>query len=270
MAFVCINGAFFKEEEPVLDLQNLSFKYGDGFFETMKICSGAIPLWAWHVKRMESSLKLLQFPFAGKDLPDPDLILELCRRNGCQALGRVRIAFFRTSKGWGFAVEAWSLDREINYLNQVGLSLAIYPMVRKSTDAFSNLKSANYLPYVMASLYAQEKGVDDCLVLNSFHHIADSSKANVFLVKNNVLITPALHQGCVNGVMRGYLIENCKSIGIAVRQQVVTEKDLMEADEVFLTNAVYGLRWVGTFADNRYTSQLSALLHENLIATIFR
>ena len=148
-------------------------------------------------------------------------------------------------------------------LNENGLVIDIFPDARKSCDKFSNLKSANYLPYAMAARYAKENKLNECLVLNVHERIADATIANIFLIKGDRLITPSLNEGCVNGVMRRYLIANIK-----VEEGEIAETDIQDADEVFLTNAISGIRWVKNFREKSYSNLQSRKIYKDLIQTI--
>ena len=92
-------------------------------------------------------------------------------------------------------------------LNENGLVIDVFPGARKSCDSFSNLKSNNYLPYVMAGLYAKKNKLNDCIVLNSFDRVCDSAIANIFIVEKDKIFTPPLSEGCVAGVMRRWMLE---------------------------------------------------------------
>jgi branched-chain amino acid aminotransferase len=83
-------------------------------------------------------------------------------------------------------------------------------------------------------------------------NIADSTIANVFILKANVLITPPLSEGCVDGVMRRHVIHTLLQNGYYVKQMPITIDFLKSADEVFVTNAIKGLQWVGQCGDVRY------------------
>jgi branched-chain amino acid aminotransferase len=131
------------------------------------------------------------------------------------------------------------------------------------------VKSANFLPYVLAELFAKEKGIDDALVLNAFNYVADSSKANVFLVKGKQIITPALNQGCVSGVMRRFLLEELKTNDYSIRQEEVSEQELLEAEEVFLTNSIYDIRWVRQYKDRQYSPALSHSIYQKIIRPLY-
>lgn len=271
MNFVCFNGDMIPAHQPLFSAHNRGFKYGDGVFETIKVCQGKIPLAALHFKRLFQSLELLGIQPAFTEEMLYDCIIALSRENDCPDLARARLAVYRAEDNTAsFVIEAVSLAGEVNEFNKKGLAIGLYPYARKSNDAFSNLKTANFLPYVMAGLYAKEKVLDDCLVLNCDNQIADASKANVFLVKGKQVYTPALHCGCVNGVMRRFLIDGFKRMDIQVLEQELCEIDLFDADEVFLTNAIYGMRWVQSFKQKAYSNAFSEAAYEQLVLPRFK
>jgi branched-chain amino acid aminotransferase len=194
----------------------------------------------------------------------------LCQLNQCSENARIRLAVYRDDENsCGYLIEARSIDTHINDWQDEGLRICLYPFARKSMDPFSNIKSANYLPYVLAQKYAVENSFDDAIVLNAQNLLCDSSKANLFLIKGNELHTPALHQGCVNGVMRRVVIEEAKNLGFKIRQDEVSEDSLLESDEVFLTNAIQIIRWVKTYRDRTYIHEKTRKIFEAVSATIF-
>ena len=129
--------------------------------------------------------------------------------------------------------------------------------------------SHDTVPYVLAAKYAQEKQMDDAIVLNTQNNLCDTSKANIFLVKGDQIHTPALHQGCINGVMRRVVIEEVKELGFRLYQEEITEEDLLNADEVFLTNAIQMIRWVKTYKHKAYISIQTKKIFDAVSATIF-
>jgi branched-chain amino acid aminotransferase len=155
-------------------------------------------------------------------------------------------------------------------LNESGYTIDIYPYARKSKDAFASLKTANFLPYVLAGIHAQENQLDDCMVLNSDNNICDTSKANIFLIRGKEIFTPALHQGCVNGVMRRFLIDGLKGLDFTIYQETIKEEDLFNADELFLTNAVFGMRWVKSFRAKTFTHAATAEIYRQLVSPVCR
>jgi branched-chain amino acid aminotransferase len=279
MNYISINGKIIPASKPVLQADNRGYRYGDGLFETMKMVNGQLILEKYHFERLFGGLKLMQYKisslFTAARLRKE--ILALCKKNSCTDLARIRLSVFRgngglydETKGLQYLIECWPLNASFNQLNKNGLDIDIYPHAQKSCDLFCNLKSANYLPYVMAAQYAKANKLNDCLINNVKGHIADATIANIFMVKNNLVITPSLSEACVNGVMRRYLIEKLRvSRNFELREGVVTKNDLETFDEVFLTNAMNGIRWVKSFRNKVYTNTRTIQLFSDFIAPLY-
>jgi branched-chain amino acid aminotransferase len=271
MNSVCFNGNIYAAVQPLFTAQNRGFRYGDGIFETIKVHHHKILLPGFHFDRLFLSLRLLKIDLSGKMSQEElsNQILELCRINNCLSSARVRLAVYRGEDNMAnYVIEAFDLANGVNQLNEKGWSLDIYPYARKSVDAFANLKTANYLPFVLADLYAREKGLEECLVLNTENKICEASKANIFLVIDNEVHTPALHQGCVNGVMRRYVIEELKKLNIPVHQREVDENLPEKAEEVFLTNAINGMRWIKNFKGRNYQCKVIQKLYQQIMVPL--
>lgn len=277
MNYICVNGKLFPADQPVLMADNRGYRYGDGLFETMKFAQGITQLPGFHFERLFESMQLLKF-----DIPKlmtaeklDQEILQLCQKNKCEKLGRVRLSVFRGNGGLNdgdktpaYIIECWPLHESYNQLNENGLVIGIYPEAKKSCDIFSNLKSANYLPYTMAAQFAKENKWDDAFILNQHERVADASIANIFIIKEGMIATPSLSEGCVKGVMRRYLIEQSGVIGYELRERPITVEDVVHADEIFLTNALYGIRWVKQFRNKIYTSVKTVKIFDQLFKTI--
>lgn len=196
-------------------------------------------------------------------------VMALCSLNDCFNSARIRLAVYRDENNTaGYLMEALPLNETVNRW-QEGLVLTLYPLARKSTDAFSNLKSANFLPYVLAQKFAEERNVDDAIVMNIHNRICDTSKANIFIVKNNEIFTPALREGCVNGIMRGVVIEEVKKLGYALHQDALSEEQLLAADEVFLTNAMQIIRHVSQYKTATYGFTTTKKIFDTVCKTLF-
>ena len=278
MNHICINGKIISGEEPVLLAANRGFRYGDGLFETMKIWKGEILLGNYHFQRLFAGLSLMKFEI--HKLLNAEIlkekILHLCKKNECEKLARVRLTVFRgngglydETGGLQYIIECWPVNESVNKLNENGLVIDVYPDARKSCDVFSNLKSANFLPYVMAALYAKENKLNDCLIQNTYGNIADATIANIFLIKNGIVSTPALSEGCINGVMRKYLLEKLQSANYPVQEGIVTRNDLETADEIFLSNAMYGIRWVKQMGNKTFTNLQIVKIYNDFVLPLY-
>ncbi|MDF2384818.1 aminotransferase class IV [Nostoc ellipsosporum NOK] len=267
--FCCLNGRFVRASEPVLLASNRSYRYGDGLFETLRVINGRIQLPEYHFDRLLRGMKLLDYTLPRRFDPDTleQHILQLAQKNQTTAASRIRLSVFRGNGGLydeegpaQYLIESWPLESSIWQWNENGLEIDIYQKIRKSCDTFANLKSASFLCYSMAARYAKQHKLNDCLVLNEFGRIADSSIANVFIIRGTSITTPPLSEGCVDGVVRRYLLQELRSLimehGFDLAEQPCTPEELATADGLFLTNAIRGIRWVKQCGQASYNSEM--------------
>lgn len=262
MEFIIVNGNVIEKNNAGLSPDDHSYRYGDGLFETMKIANGNILLEEYHFERLFSGLELLKFkiPLHFSKQKISDEVKKLCKKNNCQELARVRLSVSRGRGGLydcdnkvSYLIESGPLEQNNNVLNENGLVIDIFPDARKSLDKFSNLKSANYLPYIMAAIWTRENKLNDALILNQHNQVCDSTIANVFWVESGNIFTPPLSAGCVAGVMRKRILD----LGQNIKEKNLTENDLLNADEVFLTNTINGMCWVKQFRDKTYENRIA-------------
>ncbi len=277
--YAIFNGKIVKENDICISANNRSFRYGDGFFETMKMASGKLLLQDFHFDRVYSSLDLLQFTKPSLFTADylSTLIKNIAVKNGHQALGRIRLNVFRGDGGLydvenhspNYLIQTWQLNESINKFNENGLIIDVYEDAIKTCDKFSGVKSNNYLGYAMAALWAKDQKINDCVLKNSFGHIADATIANVFIVKDGIIKTPPLTDGPVNGVMRRYLLKKFGEENIAFEECSITASDLHLATEIFLTNVICGIKWVKQFGRINYSNPVSSNLYKKLILPLY-
>ncbi|HMR84512.1 MAG TPA: aminotransferase class IV [Niabella sp.] len=274
MRKICYNGIYYNEQEPVLKAGNKSYRYGDGFFETMKIWKGKILLASYHKERIAKSMARLKFLLpAGVDTHFLfTQITALCGQNNCLDAARVRLSFsngegslFDNNNQLHYLIEAWPLDEHINGPNENGLTTGLFTAIKKSCDEFASIKSASALIYSVAARYSIENNWDDCILLNQENRVCESSIANIFWIKENRIFTPPLTEGCVDGVTRAYLMD---TIG-TVTEIPCLQKDLLEADEVFLTNAIRGISPVKTFGNRNYSNIIITELFREYIQPLY-
>lgn len=272
--FLFLDGKFIRTNTAIIKADNRSFRYGDGFFTTIKCENEKILLEPFHFERINQSIQLMQFqpPSYFQDDYFRGSIQALLRKNGHTNLARVRCTIYRGDRGIyeeqthfpHLIIQSWPLNKTSNQLNINGLDIEIYPNAVKAVDSFSNIKSNNYLPYSMGAIWAKQHCLNDALLLNSFGRIADSTIANIFMVKNGEIFTPSLSEGPVAGVMRRAIISLAKQHQIRVFEQEILPTDLLTADEIFLTNAVAGLKWVKSFAGKQYPMEFAQLFFNKI------
>jgi branched-chain amino acid aminotransferase len=274
MDLINVNGSILKRDEAGLRVDDHSYRYGEGLFETMKLVKGKILLERLHFERLFHGFEILKLKVP--ELISPPMftkeILKLCSKNNCDELSRVRLSVSGGNGGlydgderFQYIIECWPLEQAINELNENGLVIGVYPDARKSCDHFSNIKSANFLPYVMAAKYAKQQRLNDCLVINIHERICDATTANIFWIKKDQVFTPPLSEGCIAGVMRRWLIEKMQDAGYSIRETNCENADLENAEEIFLTNAIHGTRWVKQFNNKIYTNNFTKNIYRQFV-----
>ncbi len=266
--FSLCNGKWIENDQPLLLPDNRAFRYGEGLFETMRMQGGKIPLFDLHWQRLTNDLPKLYFNLPVHCTKDylSEQIQKLCQKNKITEAARIRLTIFKGEGGiweepsstFNWLLQCWSLPLHKMQLNINGLDIGVFEAGRKACDQFSNIKSNNYLLYALAAQYAKTQHWNEAIVLNQHNRICDTTIANIFFIKNNQIYTPSLSEGCVNGVMRSYLIEKFRKENKDIIEGGYSATDLLDADEVFLTNAVQGVRWVKSLGDRTYGCQQTA------------
>ncbi|MFD2920280.1 aminotransferase class IV [Terrimonas rubra] len=260
MKYVHVNNVLMAANTPRLLADNKAYRYGDGLFETIKVISGKPALLSYHIARLYRGITQLQYnmPVYFNEAWLADSIQELCIANGHNLQARVRLSLYRgngdifSNPEAGILIESYELvPEQLQHPLVIGLYTAGY----KTADAFSNLKTASSLLYSMAAIYATQHQWQDSLILNYHQRIIETAIANIFWVKDGAVFTPPLSEGCVAGVMRQYLLDNT-----TITEKLCMIDTLLEADEVFITNAIRGIRPVTAFQEKKYVSSLGLQL----------
>lgn len=265
MPFFNYNGKLFADGEPVISANNRGLRYGDGLFETMKMKEGGIILPDEHFARLWKGMQLMQFdiPKLWSPAKFEEQFAQLSAKNKLSA-ARIRLTVVRGNGGLydaantpNYIIEATALPESNAGLNINGIQLCIYKDAQKAIDRFSNLKHNNCLPYLMGAMFAKQQHCNDALILNSKGNICEATIANVFLIKDDLISTPSLSEGCIAGVTRKCLIDKMREQAFNVQEVPVTIEDVLNADEIFLTNSISPLRWVSALGEKSYSNVLT-------------
>ncbi len=260
--YVNNNGTLLPNNQPTIQTGSRSFLYGDGLFESIRIINGMPINIESHFNRLVEGAKVLRLRlpvyFTAAFLATK--IKELIQKNEITNGGKCRVSVDRINGGTylpeaneiTYFIEA--VPHSANYfeLNAKGLEIDVYQELKKQNNFLANFKTKNGLVSVMAAILAQEKGFDDFLITNENRTVLESSNSNIFLTSNGVLYTPGLEDGCIGGTMRMQIINLAIQNNIKVYECSVTPQNLLVADEIFLTNAIRGIAWVGGYRTKRY------------------
>ncbi|MBN2164873.1 MAG: aminotransferase class IV [Marinilabiliaceae bacterium] len=278
--YICFNGEILTVSELHLSIENRSFRYGDGVFETIR-CFGNQPMFFdLHYNRLFRALAILEINI--KSIPSREVLLKriesLINKNKIFISSRVRLTLFRNDGGLytpqsndcNYLIEVSPLNDNKYILNDKGLVAVVYNGMKKSPGIISPFKTANSLLFVLAGLYKKRMGVSEVFILNADNQIIEALASNLFWFKGDYLLTPSVSSGCVDGVMRRVIIELANKKGIRVMEVPgVSIDEIMDADELFITNAIQGVNWIVGIDNKRFYSSKTINIHRELNCYIY-
>ena len=260
--YVNNNGAVLPNKGATIAAGNRSYLYGDGLFESVRILNGKPINLQNHFNRMVEGAKAIKMRFPAFFTVQffEDKINELIHVSGITEGGKCRISLDRALGGTyipetneiSYFIEVYPYESNYFELNTKGYEVDIYLDIKKQNNFLANYKTKNGLLYVMTAIAAKEKGLEDLLITNEKGAVIESSNSNLFVVSNGVLYTPGLEEGCLAGTMRMQVINIAIQHGIKVYECSILPQNLLAADEIFLTNAIRGIVWVGGYRTKRY------------------
>ena len=251
-ARVWLNGRLVALQEARLPVNDQGLQYGYGFFETIRVDRGRVPLLAEHAARFNKTWQALM-PGPLPDLSWETLIDQVVSANGlqdrCAAVKILATRGTRDEAPWdhNLLVSARAYTHRLRQVEGSGLKLATYPHPRQSPLA--DYKTLNYLYYHQSGHWAQTQGGDEALILNPDGSVSETSTANLLLIHQETVIRPQ-SPAVLPGVMAQAACRFLAGQGYAVIQRPVLPNELLSADAVLAANALMGVVPVSSL-DNR-------------------
>lgn len=248
---------------------NRAFYLGDGLFESMRASKGKVLWLPYHYARLIKGMECL-----GLELPPrfsldfmQDLCEELLATNKINQGAKLRLTVFRSGAASHFPntdtvdyILETSPLIDSTYLWTRPLRVTICGEYLLFPSQFSEIKSLNRQVYTMATRYAQRGGFDNALLCAPNGAIAEFTNGNLFLVRDNILLTPPLTTGCLNGVIRKVLLEKAITLGFELMESEFDLRALTAADEAFGTNALTGIFPVRSIDQVSFSAYRASLL----------
>jgi len=276
--FILHNDTLLLAEAQYLNVRNRATQYGDGLFESIRLVNGKPLFIKDHFKRLELGAQLLKF-----NLPNSlnvtslaSKICDLAERNLVTKGGRARLTIYRefgglyapTSNQSGFILEVEPLENNLFQLNAEGYSVDLFQDIRKVKNKLSGIKTLSGQLYIQAALHCRENKLDNCFLVNERDQILEAYNGNLFVVANGALYTPGLDMGVLAGVMRMQVINTAIKNGLKVYECGLMPQNLLASDEIFITNAIKGIMWVGSYRSKRYFNTYAKKILDFLNAEI--
>jgi branched-chain amino acid aminotransferase len=242
---VYINGKYRDEADATISVFDHGLLYGDGIFEGIRAYHGRVFKLKEHIDRLFFSAKaiLLKLPMSHAELMAA--VVDTCRQNEVRD-GYIRLVVTRGVGTLGLnpnrcqdpcvIIIAGKIQLYPPGLYQKGMEIITVPTVRNLHSALNPaIKSLNYLNNILAKIEANNSGCEEAIMLNSEGFVAECTGDNIFIVKENQVLTPPLTAGALYGITRRVVLELATELGYKVAEPNLTRYDLFNADECFLT-----------------------------------
>ncbi len=259
--------------------QNRAFLYGDSVFETVKVLDGKILFLEDHYFRLMASMRILRMEIPMHFTMEymEEQVMKLIADMDAATSYRARVSFFRKQGGFylpvdnnvEFIITAEPLPNALYIIDEEDYEVDLFKDFYVTKQLLSTLKSTNRNVQITGSIFAHENGLQNCLLVNDEKNVIEALQGNLFMLTGNVLVTPPVADGCLNGVMRRQVLELAKKIdGIEVLESSISPFDLQKADELFITNVIIGVQPVTKYRKKDYGNAFAAGLVNRLNAKI--
>lgn len=244
-ALFCYDGTLVRDG-PERELLNRGLQYGDGVFETMRAYDGRLFRFREHMQRLRRGLEVLKIRWDGTDENTMEAVSSVLQGNGLNDAS-VKVVAFR--KGGGSPTPEENsmasvivLARPFEHGRKAaagqGVSVHVVSIRRNPESPVTFIKSLSYLENILARLEACANDADEALFLNTHSRIAEGATSNIFMVVKGMLCTPPVVAGILKGITRNAVMQIAAEQGVRCRERQCTLKDIMRAEEAFLTSTL--------------------------------
>ncbi len=273
------DGKLLSKEVDFLNHENRGLRYGDSLFETIRVVNGKLIFWEEHYLRLMASMRILRMEIPMNFTMEylEDQIVKTIKTNTLEEQTvRVRLTVYRKNGGLytpdtntiSFLIEVKVLPTSFYIIEDAAYEVELFKDFYVNPDMLSTLKTNNKILNVVGSIYAKENKYQNCLLLNTNKSVVEALNGNLFLVKGNVIKTPPISDGCLNGIIRKKLLAILAKIeDYTLIEESISPFELQKADELFITNAVIGIQPITKYRKKDFGTAVSKNLLGKLNAT---
>ena len=252
--------------------RNRGLLYGDAVFETVRAVHQKLFFWEDHYLRLMASMRIMRMDIPMEftmEFLQSEVEKTLTANSLETSAARVKILVYRNPGGFytptqrsvGYFVDVAPIDEPFYLLKDETCEVDLYKDHYVSPSLLSTIKTNNKAIHILGGIYAQENGLNDCLLLNTDKMVVEGLSGNLFMVKGTTIKTPPLSDGPLRGVLRKQLIQIIeKWEGYELEEATISPFELQKADELFITNVIKGIRPITKYRKKVYTSEVSKQL----------
>ena len=245
-----VNGQILDSQLASISVFDHGFTVADGVFETLKLNSGRVFALDRHLDRLEQSCLGLGITCPSREMLK-NAVSEVCALNDSIANGRLRITVTSGSGPLGSDRHQSQPTLVVSVAAQAQwpstAQLLIMPWARNETSPLVSVKTTSYAENVHALAVAKSLDFSEAIFLNTQGKVTEGTGSNVFLVKDRVIFTPNITSGLLQGVTRNLVLEWAVEM-FEIRETALSEEDLFNADEIFITSTTRDVQPVSRLA----------------------
>ncbi|MCD6080637.1 MAG: branched-chain-amino-acid transaminase [Candidatus Omnitrophica bacterium 4484_49] len=242
---VYLNGELVDKESALISVFDHGYLYGDGVFEGIRAYNGIIFKLREHLDRLYRSAHMIMLEIPLAKVKMQEAVIATMKANNLKD-AYIRVVVSRGEGDLGLDPRKCKnpnvviiTDKIVLYpqeLYEKGMEIITVPTRRNIPEAINpQIKSLNYLNNILAKIEAINSGYQEAVMLNHDGLVVECTGDNIFILKENVLLTPPAYLGALKGITRDTVIELARKKGIEVKEDVITRYDLYNAQECFLT-----------------------------------
>ncbi|MCX7917199.1 MAG: branched-chain-amino-acid transaminase [bacterium] len=242
---IYLDGKFVDESEAKISIFDHGLLYGDGVFEGLRSYNGKIFKLDEHLIRLYKSAKAISLEIPLKFDEMKNAVIETVRKNNLRD-SYIRIVVTRGVGDLGLDprkckkptifIIASKIQLYPESIYEKGIDIVTVPTRRNLSESLNpSIKSLNYLNNILAKIEANNAGASEGLILNQFGYVSECTGENIFIIKENFLITPPIYAGALEGITRRVVMDIGENIGLKVIEENITRYDIYTCDECFLT-----------------------------------
>ncbi len=270
MRMVNYNGELHLADTKFLNHENRGLRYGDALFESIRVIQNKIIFWEDHYLRLMASMRILRMEIP-MDFTMEHLETEILKTVAADNLdnARVRLSIFRKNGGLyrpetrevSYIIETEHLESSFFVLDDSKYEVELFKDFYVNADLLSTLKTNNRMINIVGSIFAEENGYQNCLLLNSSKQVVEALNGNLFMVQGKTITTPPINDGCLNGILRKKLMHIIqRHEEYTLKEASISPFDLQKADELFITNAIIGIRPIRKYRKKEFDTAIAKKL----------
>lgn len=268
---VNFNGELLFEKNIKISIENRGLKYGDAIFETIKVNNNRIVFWEDHYFRLMASMRMLRMKIPMQftlEFLEKEILKTVAVKDNSNSY-RIRMNVYRKDGGL-YAPKTNEIDylidvKPINYITKEIYKVDVFKDFYNYSGLLSTIKTNNRMVNTLASIYAEENDLDNCVLINEKKGVVEVTNANIFVLKGNTIKTPSLSEGCIKGITRKKVIDIIsKNEEYTLEETTISPFEIQKADEVFITNAIIGIQAVTNYKKKKFITNFSTKISKSL------